>query len=285
MVKTYILAPNWTTAPPPDGPIKLGHVLDDLTEFVPLNREEIVDIPAKHLNKVDTKDGFTMSRSKLLSGELGVFARVMGLLGVGAAADMYYRKDKNDVLTCRTLDTMTFDPTAKYIADTMALDEINTFMKGCRFKAPVYMITGLKIGRGAALQSSSSTDGGLKLEGGLQPPQSPAQIGLKGGVAVKKADGESWTGSTDFIVAFRARKIWYHHGDLKNTASKHKVVMQDGTPAHTGPDLTLQADDEIPLEDIFTDVPLTTNTDVEDGEEVNWIVPNVGGEPNLEGDA
>lgn len=42
MVKTYILAPNWTTAPPPDGPIKLGHLLDDLTEFVPINRTKLV---------------------------------------------------------------------------------------------------------------------------------------------------------------------------------------------------------------------------------------------------
>lgn len=279
MVKTYILAPNWTTAPPPDGPIKLGHVLDDLTEFVPLNREEITEIEPKYLNMIDTKDGFTTSRSKLVSGELGIFARIMGLVGVGAGADMYYRKDMNDILSCKTLDTMTFDPTAKYIADTMELDEIKGFMEGCKFKLPVYMITGLKVGRGASLQSSSNIERGVKLDGGLQPPGSLAQIGGKAGVAVNQGESESWTGSTDFIVAFRARKIWYHHEDLKSMTNLDKVVMQDGTPIQRGSNMTLKVDDEIPLEDLGVDAPLTMNKDVEDGEEVTWIIPRVVAEP------
>ena len=139
MVKTYILAPNWSTAPPPQGPIKLGHILDDLTEFVPLNRHTIVDIPTNALNPVDRKSGFTTSRSKLVSGELGIFAKVLGLVGVGAAADIFYKRDDNDVLSCKHLETMTFDPTASFIADSMTLPDVQSFMQGCKFKAPVYM--------------------------------------------------------------------------------------------------------------------------------------------------
>jgi hypothetical protein len=71
MVKTYILAPNWTTAPPPQGPIKLGHLLDDLTEFTPLNRLNVPDPPKEYVNPVHTQKGFKTSRSRLLSGELG----------------------------------------------------------------------------------------------------------------------------------------------------------------------------------------------------------------------
>jgi hypothetical protein len=71
MVKTYILAPNWTTAPPPEGPIKLGHLLDDLMEFTPLNRLNVLDTPKEYVNPVHTQEGFTTSRSRLLSGELG----------------------------------------------------------------------------------------------------------------------------------------------------------------------------------------------------------------------
>ncbi|KAL2679254.1 hypothetical protein Neosp_010021 [[Neocosmospora] mangrovei] len=278
MVKTYVLAPNWTTAPPPDGPIKLGHVLDDLTEFVPLNREEVTEIEPKYLNKTDTKDGFTTSRSKLVSGELGIFARVMGLVGFGAGADMYYRKDMNDILSCKRLDTITFDPTAKYIADTMARDEIQGFMEGCKFNLPVYMITGLKVGRGASLQSSTNIDRGVKLDGGLQAPGSPVEIGGKAGVAVNKGESESWTGSTDFIVAFRARKIWYHHEALKSMTNLDKVVMQDGTPIQKGSNMTLKVDDEISVEDLVVDASLMMHKDVEDGEEVTWIIPNVGAE-------
>jgi hypothetical protein len=168
MVKTYILAPNWSTAPPPDGPIKLGHLLYDLQEFVPVNRDKTVEIPQGHLNKVDTKDGVETSRSKLVSGEFGVFAKVLGAVGVGVGADMNYKKDMSDVLSCKTLDTMTFDPTASYIADALDLPEVKEYMQGAKFKAPVYMTTGLKIGRGGSLQSSSDQNKVLKLEGASQ---------------------------------------------------------------------------------------------------------------------
>ncbi|KAJ4176208.1 hypothetical protein NW767_015525 [Fusarium falciforme] len=138
MVKTYILAPNWTTAPPPTGPIKLGHILDDLTEFVPLNRATIVEIPKSDLNPVDTKHGFSASRSRLVSGELGFFARVLGLVGFGAEAAAYYKKDENDVLSCKKLHTMTFDPTATYIAKSLELPDVKKFMEKSKFKFPLY---------------------------------------------------------------------------------------------------------------------------------------------------
>lgn len=274
MVKTYILAPNWTTAPPPNGPIKLGHILDDLTEFVPINRVNVVELPKTHLNPVDTKTGFKTSRSKLLSGELGIFAKVMGLVGVGAGAEIFYKKDENDVLSCKKLETMTFDPPASYINESMNLYDVKKFMEGSMFEAPVYMITGLKVGKGASLQSRSTKDKGFKMEGGVNPPGSPAQFGGKAGFGKKTTEGESWNGSTDFIVAFRVKKIWYDHGDLKNKSHNKNVVMQDGTPDR--PDMTLQADDDIPLSDIFTGASSTTGKDVENGEEVNWIFPNAG---------
>ena len=73
-------------------------------------------------------------------------------------------------MSYKTLETMTFDPSASYIADTMALPEVNKFMQGSKFKARVYMVTGLKIGRGGSLQSSSSADGGVSIDGGFNPP-------------------------------------------------------------------------------------------------------------------
>ncbi|KAK2608931.1 hypothetical protein QQS21_002507 [Conoideocrella luteorostrata] len=278
MVKTYILAPNWTTAPPPDGPIKLGHLLDDLTEFVPLNRDSIVTIPPGHLNKLDTKDGFRTSRTNLLSGELGVFAKVVGLVGIGVGADMYFHKDKSDVLSCRTLDTMTFDPTADYIIDAMNLPEVKTYMQGSKFKAPLYMVTGLKIARGGSLDSNSSQEKGIRLEGGLNPPVTPVELEVKGRIAKEKTEAESWKGSTDFIVAFRVRKIWYQRGEYKNKAYNKNVVMQDGTPIYQGLDLTLQMEDDVPLLEVLSDQTLTTDKEFENGEEVNWIIPCISPE-------
>ncbi|KAB5536168.1 hypothetical protein GE09DRAFT_1226898 [Coniochaeta sp. 2T2.1] len=282
MVKTYILAPNWTTAPPPDGRVELGHILDDLTEFLPVNRTEIVDIPKECLNPLDTKTGFTTSRSKLISGELGFAAKVIGLVGVGVGADIYYKKDKNDVLSCKKLITMTFDPTDDYIANSMKLPEVQKFMRGCKFKSPVFMVTGLKISRGGALQSSRSTDKGVRMEGGIAPPGSLTQLEGKAGIKSATKEGESWDASSPFIVAFRVRKIWYRHGDehggIKNKAHTEKVVMQDGAAVRSESSLVLAVDDEVTPSDVSESIDLTVDKDVEDGEEVRWVIPKVDSE-------
>ncbi|KAL6799521.1 hypothetical protein GGI42DRAFT_56870 [Trichoderma sp. SZMC 28013] len=51
--------------------------------------------------------------------------------------------------------------------------------------------------------------------------------------------------------------------------------MQDGTPTEELPDITLQAEDDISLSDIFSPEELITYTDIDDGEKVDWIIPNV----------
>ncbi|WAO84615.1 Hypothetical protein NCS54_00183500 [Fusarium falciforme] len=275
MVKTYILAPNWTTAPPPDGPIQLGHVLDDLTEFVPLNRRSVPEIPEDDMNPVDTKTGFKTSRSELLSGELGVFARIFGLVGIGAGTGVFYEKDKSDVLTCKALDTVTFDPTPEYIAKSVNVPQVSRYMKLRRYKDPVYMITGLKIGRECSLQSSQNRSKGVKLDGGLNAPATPCQTGFEASLSTAARQGESWEGSTDFIVAFRVKKIWCHQGELRSRTHQDKAVMQNGGAVKAESAVVLMHDDDVTLDNVFIDKHLTTETEAENGEDVVWIVPKV----------
>lgn len=280
MVKTYILAPNWTTAPPPDGPIKLGHLMDDLTKFELINRFEVVPTTPL-LNPLDTKTGFSASRRKLILGELGFAAKVIGLVGVGAGAKLFYKKDKNDVLSVKKLITMTFDPTDKYIAESMSLASVQEFMRGSNYRAPVFMITGLKIARGGALQSSSTSEKGARLEGGLAPPGSPAELGGTAGVESTAQESESWEGSSPFIVAFRVRKIWYRRNDLKHVAHNERVVMQDGAVVRSGLTLELAVDDDVSSADVSGSMDLAVEKGFEDGgdgEEVQWIVPKMGSE-------
>lgn len=61
MVKTYILAPNFSTAPPPNSLLKLGHVLKSLKPgnfLTPLNykgAKAVILINDKDLIPVDIK--------------------------------------------------------------------------------------------------------------------------------------------------------------------------------------------------------------------------------------
>lgn len=156
----------------------------------------------------------------------------------------------------------------------MKLPDVKNFMEGARFKAPVYLITGLKVGRGVSLQSTSSVSKGLRMEGGLNPPGSPAEFGAKVNAGKTTAEGESWKGSTDFIVAFRVKKIRYRHGEIDAKTYKEKAVMQDGSTTPQGPVMSLESSDDIPMSDIVSNSSLTKEEEVENGEEVHWIIPD-----------
>lgn len=62
---------------------------------------------------------------------------------------------------------------------------------------------------------------------------------------------------------------------INSKSHNEYVVMQDGTPTEELPDITLQAEDDISLSDIFSPEELITYTDIDDGEKVDWIIPNV----------
>ncbi|KAL6364638.1 hypothetical protein LRP88_00608 [Fusarium phalaenopsidis] len=277
MVKTYILAPNQTTAP--DDLIKLGHILDDITdirEFEPLNPDGIVPIDR---TRTDTKTGFTSSRRRLISGELGVFAKILGLIGVGAGAGIYYGKDKDSILSCKSLETQTFSPNKAYIEECMKLPDVENFMQGAKYKAHVYLVTGLKIGRGSSFQSASSVSKGGKLDVGINPPGAPVEVGPKAAVNLTTAEGESWEGSTDFIVAFRVKRVQYRQGSIEAKTNTAKAVMQDDNATQQGPIMSLDITDDIAMTEITTQAALTKEEDMEDGEdgegpeEVHWVIP------------
>jgi hypothetical protein len=51
--------------------------------------------------------------------------------------------------TFKKIDTEFFQPDKQYIKKSLKADEVGTFMKEEKYKTPVYMITGMKIARGA----------------------------------------------------------------------------------------------------------------------------------------
>lgn len=137
------------------------------------------------------------------------------------------------------------------------------------------MITGLKIGRECSLRSHQCRNKGVRLEGGLNAPATPLQTGVEAGLSTATAQGESWEGSTDFIVAFRVKKIWYHQGVLRSKTHQDKAVMQDGGAVKAENTMVLMHDDDVTVDHVLIDKTLTTEREVENGEEVAWIVPKV----------
>lgn len=251
MVKTYIPAPNFSMTPPPDGPLDLGHILEDLSYSSvesPLNEEGYVEIT--HRFKPDKKIGFRKSRNELLSGEFGIFAKFLAIFGVGAEAETTFEKGADNILAVETLETITFAASKDYIEKSMEADGVKIHMEACEYKDPIFMVTGMKIARGASLESSQSKKFGWKLRFGFSHPGVPAEAGPKAGMTKSRSEEESFDGSTDFILAIRVKKICYREGKLVTEEyNKGATMMDDVTKQRYTVELEDTTDD-IGLEDV-----------------------------------
>jgi hypothetical protein len=285
MVKTYILAPDYSTAPPPDGPVRLGDVLTDLSELVATNKTSRVPIPAADLLPVDYKYNFRATRSQLLGGDLGVWAQVASIFGVGAETGWFYEAQSTDVIKFAAVETHAFDLTPEYVCAVMDSEPVQKYVKRVGGKKGyVFIITGLKIGQGAEVETEYSVKKGLNLKLGFAQPGIPFEGGPGAGVRRRKVEVLSFEDSTDFIVAFRVRKIVYKKGVFLDKAYNKGATMMDGTEREGEKaklDLELELGGEAELDDVQSYrgqeelQVVSCNKDDGQGQECLWIIPKV----------
>lgn len=77
------------------------------------------------------------------------------------------------MLSFQGLITAAFDPTDEYVAGCMRLDSVQKFMFDSKFRVPVFLTTGLNIGRGCSLLSNSSLAKGWQMQGGFMASGAP----------------------------------------------------------------------------------------------------------------
>ncbi|PCD31899.1 hypothetical protein FGRA07_09898 [Fusarium graminearum] len=252
MVKEYFLAPNYTTAA--EGPIKLGSILRNITEFEPLN-QVVETIPATQLYPVDVKEQFEISLHELHSVNLNLKARALGLLGLGTGASIERVKGSNDVISCHRLETLSFNPTDSYIEASMEDSNVKRFMRSSRFRKPIYMVTGLKIARAAFRTSSTNSLLAVEHDTSLLPPGAPVAVGGTVRCSISDDQGEKWDRSTDFILAFKVKKIWLDRKNkVKQGGYRKMAVMQGETSVGESPFAVRSDDDLTPgeVEEMFS---------------------------------
>ncbi|KAK8005652.1 hypothetical protein PG990_011689 [Apiospora arundinis] len=162
----------------------------------PLNQGERVDISESYS---DHKGGFTATRDKLKSGELGIWAKVMGLEGVGGEASVSAERRDTDIV-----DTEFFYPSPKYISDCLNLGDVHDYLKGARYKKPVYLVTGIKTGKGGKVRMERTANVSGKIEEGVD-----GQVGVKVEGRMENGPSYVFTESSDIVVGIQCLKIWH----------------------------------------------------------------------------
>ena len=228
MAKTYILLPNMTTSPPPQGPLHLGHIVRNPSdpEVVPLNRRDRIAIPEAEIPPPDIKGGFTSTRGKLRSGSFGVWAQLLGALGLDAGAGFEHAND--EVIHVSRLETVVFDPDIEYVRQAMKSTSVNAFLETSKFALPVFMVTGLKIARGASTGNTAIRASCAKLGLSTLVPGSSVNIGATTDATKQSYEGTSFEISTDFILAFRVRRVRWKKGRPEQKIYIKGASMMDG---------------------------------------------------------
>lgn len=202
-VRTYFVAPNFDIHPPPHGPIKLGQIIPALDgpTLDPINQRDHISAP--DLSPTSFKDGFSSTIKKLLSGELGFWAQVAGSVGLNISTG--FDKSADQEITIKSLETISFSPTRPYVESILKLPEVEEYVTASKYKVPVYMVTGLKIAKGASLRAGSEQS--FQGTAALKMPADVARLGPKARFARTTIGQESFESSSDFVLAFRVQRI------------------------------------------------------------------------------
>lgn len=210
-IATYHLVPNFSIGPP-GVELELGLVFEDITSVGsenPLNKDNCVSIDKRELY-CDHKVGFTARRVDMNKGEYGIWAKYVGLNGIGGELSWDPERTADDTYKFGRLDTIRFQPSADYLFRTMQLKQVHEYVKGSGYQCPVYMVTGIKIAHKPGVSVKSTKKQQIKAEIGVNNPGGiPFQFGPKISNTAEVTDELEFKESTDFVIGIRWRKLFY----------------------------------------------------------------------------
>lgn len=224
--KTFFLCPTWDYHP--DGPIKLGNII--LSPSAPteaLNCFDGAPLTPDALFPSTTKTGVTWSKEKLHSGRYGLWNAF--LTGLGVAANVSHDYSAEQLYVFDAIDTTEFIPTSEYLRRSMASPPVVSFLEKSRFRKHLYMITALKIARGARVKSAHGWSLGaeIRVDPAYAISRAPVTLGPEIREKWKGGESSSFDSSSDFVFAFRLRKIVIHRNGKITHHEYTKRAMYD----------------------------------------------------------
>lgn len=200
--KTYLLAPTLDT--PPENAIVLGNIItdprwpEDILNSAPLNVPNI---------QRSRKEGYREDNSKSRDHGGGLFAQFLQVVGIGPDVSGHYKTSHGDTLSMQTLETVYFNPTREFVTNAAQLPEVQDYANNRHvwsLRKPLYMITGLKIARGASVTKKALKERGIHAQvtvdftalGGA-----PVNVGPKLDEETSVSNQSTFEKSDDFVLA------------------------------------------------------------------------------------
>ena len=259
-IAKYHIAPNFSIPPiEAGGVLELGSIVSSLAsaDEPPINADCHIRIPQIELFCGHQK-GFTATKSRMASGECGVWAKAFGIEGIGGELSHALGRSAEDVYNFQGVDTTYFKPSQKYMEDSMNQEDVSDFVKGLKYK-PVYMVTGLKTAKGPSVKMSQRGNSNVTVEVGLEQPGGlPIELGPKFNYSKEARQEMGFEDSTDFIIGIRVKKLMYKKHWLLQTPQQHLLSEEHNKGA-------TMVDDDGVKKDVDQVVDLDDDTNGEAG--------------------
>lgn len=223
----------------PDELVKIGQIIRDLTF-----PGDSIQQPLQPLPKIysSVKCDWQTEYSRTMSGSIGIWAQsVAFLLGFGSDVTAVFTKEESSILKFQKLETQFIKPTKEYIQDAMATDDMVDYLKRNPKTGALYMITGIKIARGPEYSKKKARklrgDGTVGVDG--TATGIPVSLGPRAGVSITSSTNESFARSSDFVFAYRLRRIRIRQKGAKIQSEEYDIKgkMYSENTFHTNEDV------------------------------------------------
>lgn len=213
--KTYFLCPTSDIIfPPPTGPLCLGSIIRSTSApQYPLNQASVVPVGDAFPPVVETDWKKTVSTEKGLG--LGVYAQFLQLatggMPLGPEASVEHLNRKANTFAFDTITTLAFEPTQEYVEEAVKAPAVQTWLREPRQKfalvSELFMVTGLKLVKGAKMKYSTSQSTTAKGNLGIDVPALGMSFGPKGHWATISEDETESNRESEFVFAFRVKRL------------------------------------------------------------------------------
>lgn len=245
---TYFLAPNCDF--PPDGLIALGSIIvNPKTPQKSLNHRnnQRVAVPANELQE-SFKDNWEGVMKSANHNKITLWASFLQMIvGVGANVSAGLKQGREELYKFRRLETKYFEPDVAYIEESLKSEGVKAYISATRCKKPIYMITGVKIARGASATDKTVQEYEGMLKVGVDATMLtgvPLSAGPKIETSSSKEREVKFDNSSDYVFAYRVVKIQLRKGgDVKGHKDFVKGSLFSVDEGKTGSKEDLSAED------------------------------------------
>ena len=130
-------------------------------------------------------------------------------------------ESNGEIYKFEKLDTKFIDPGLAFVKESVLAPAVEEFIRQNNFKKPVYMITGVKIARGADVALTRSRES-----------ETHAIAGPELTISSINSETTRFGESFDFVFAYRLREIYYEKGQVKHKECDKGALqgIDDGSP-------------------------------------------------------